>query len=126
MNMRIQPPFGTPAFKDWDTNYNPSKSARVAPNSINSYDEAIAALVRLSKRMRYYQDILDECATVNRTNLVDEEELRSFVFKENTSKSGLLYTKKQAISVVYHNYWRLHGKPGYQTPKGLDPILTIM
>ena len=121
MNSSVHPKYDTTEYQEWHETYDGTSPPSVIPVEVESLQEALDCLVRLSLRIRYFDEKLTGLASMN-TDQMDHEERTTHIWEEEhstTLRDEAIALGSEVIELQQH----LFDSAEYQIPERLDPIL---
>ena len=121
MNRSSHPKYDSSEYQSWHEAYEGSSPPMVEPVEIASLQQALDSLVRLSLRIRFFDEKLTGLASMN-TDQMDHEERTSHIWEEEhstTLRDEAIALASELIEVRQD----LFTSADYQIPERLDPIL---
>jgi len=121
MNNSAHLKYDSSEYQSWHEAYDGSSPPLAIPVEIESLQEALDGLVRLSLRVRHFDDKLTGFASIN-TDQLNHEERVSHLWEEEhctTLQDEAIALASELIEI----HQNLFISAGYQHPERLDPIL---
>lgn len=122
MSSIAQPPYGSQEYIKFQNDYDGSSPARISTWNINSQEEALDCFVRISLRMRFYTDKIDELEHMEMAQ-ASQEDKKLTSRKISSAKEGLSAAIGQGAGLMRNTKKYLEYQ-NFPIPSRLDPIIS--
>ena len=122
MNSSKLPDYGSPEYNKFHRQYDGKSSTLVFPHDLDSLEEVNDSLVRISIRMRFLQNALNEFAKIDFSLLIPME--KDLINKDHEKVINWMSDAlTQAAEVIEFNEQHFTGNT-FEVPLAMDPILS--